>query len=1148
MKKISCLVVLLVSFLAIAIGLTSCGTSSSCKIGMAKEDVLALFDQADEKPSYDVDGKKYYWYDNTFYEVFTKYEIDLKAEENQLEAIQKYVSENEELENDLLKLHFRYRYIAFDEEDKLTEFYYDFDHRFDLSDDYACFDYKTIKNFALSKRKLEYYIEERDRMEKPYKNKTCYFIRIVDYENLSYTINFTDGTIFKGKLSDAITNDTNIITNKNSKKMQLLVYLGLDNYNNTTFNPAQFKETEILKNINYECCFKYAQEFSGVIETASYGGYIDSKNRVVEWRTKVEYLPDYVNRDEYVGEMTEKTVDGVRYRGYILNPYYEVIGVTKKDAKEIRFQEGVQVIKSGALTELTNVYELELPEGTKTIENGAIVNNPNLVGITIPISVEEIAEYNFVGCPKLLEIVSGAGIYNAEMAFKVLLKGCGYYQTMDDYKENGHTYIITTPGKDGNTYIFSKYEALENEMFDKHEDGWVLVSVLGNTARLTLPESIDAKYKNERIPITQYSIFDSAFANNDKLKEITIPDTVKNIYDNAFFGCTNLTKVTANSVKYVGNNAFSGCSSLANISFESVKELGYSSFARCTSLTAIDLPNLETSYGEAFRDCTSLEEAKLPKFSPDYINSSMFNNDTSLTSVELDAAFRIAPYMFEGCTQLTTVNAPNVENVYHNAFQECRNLEVANFSNLYQVEDRAFYNCKKLNGIVLNDMIGGRDVVGVGVDAFYGCDSLDYFEDDNCKYISSPNNKYVYLFDVIDKTNDTCIISEDVRVVNTSIFNNYPSLKHLTVPSNIEFHNLMHILELSPNLEFEKIDDYYYLGTQTNPYFMIIEADKNKENLVINEQTRFIYSEAFKDSIITDIRIPEGVDYIGESVFENTKVKELTLTDGIFGKCQYIFRNCKDLKKVTVTDISQGMFEGCTALEEVYTTTDYIWQEAFRGCTNLKKIESQSSIWYVGEEAFKDCISLETINLRRASEIWYKAFYNCTSLKTAQLTSLQHIGDYAFYNTGLTSVSLDNAQSIGMYAFANSESLATVKLGDNLEMLGSYAFSGCIKLQALDIPDAVTTLGENLFERCSTLGQVMIPEMFLEYLRTIFRNCPDMTNLYYKGTYESLEKLGFERGMLELNQHIYLYSEHEPTNNDFEYWHYNASGEIVIWK
>lgn len=1140
MKKISCLVVLVLSLVAIAIGLTSCGTSSLCKIGMDKSECLALFEQ--DMPSYNINGEKYYWYDDTFYEVFTKYDIDLKSEEDQLSKIQEATMSNVDLRTELSNLSFRYRFCKF-ENDKLTEFYYDFDHRFDLTDDYACFKAKEIEDFALSKRKLEYYIEERDRMEGKHKNKTCYYIRICDYENLSYTINFTDGTLFKGRLQDAITNDTNITVNNSNKLFQILFYLGLSNYSYTTFNPAEFKETEILKNIDYECCFRYAKEFSGIIDTASYGGYIDSKNRVVEWRTKLDYLPDYVNKDELVGEMTTKTVQGVKYNGYILNPYYEVVEVTKKDAKEIKLQDGVQIIKTGALCNLTNIYELVIPEGTKTIEDGAINNNPNLVGVQIPASVEEISENNFIGCPKLLEIVSGAGVYNMEMAMKVLVGGCGYYQTKDDYEENGHTYIIYTKGKDGNTFVFSYLENTGHDAYDTYETGWYLVSVLGNTAKVTLPDSIDAKYKKENIQITKYNIFKNAFQGNDKLKEITIPDSVEHIYEYAFQNCKNLTKVTANSVTEVGYNAFSGCENLAEIHFDELKTIRYSAFEDCKSLKNVTLNNVTSIENSAFSRCTGIEDVSLPKYIPDHMYGGIFSNCTSLKTATLDEATMIPNDMFYNCTSLTDVNAPKVYEVSFNAFNGCVLLENITFSPLTGISGCAFQNCKKLKKIIISDYL-----YNIGNNAFSGCESLETFDDDNCKYLESETNKYFYLFDIIDKTSDTCVISDDVRCVNIDIFNDYPALKHLTVPTEITFDNLMNILDLCQNLEFEKIDDVYYISSQTNQYLMITNVDKTKSQIQINDNSKYIYSRAFKDSNITSITIPSSIKSLGESAFENTNITELDLSSNHFEMMQgSLFKNNKLLTSAKVNYATYAMFEGCSALKTLILNNDYINGSLCKGCISLTSVTSNTSFSYVGEEAFYNCTSLTTINLRNVNEIWSRAFYNCTSLTSVDLSSLVELQDSAFYNTGLTEANLINVENISAYAFANNANLTKVTLGENLEFLGSYAFSGCSKLGDLVIPDAVQTLGENLFERCSTLASVMIPSQLITYIMSVFQGCPNMTELYYKGTYEDLRRLNIRKSDLELNQQLYLYSETEPTDRDFRYWHYNASNEKVLW-
>ena len=143
MKKVFCLFSFAIAILATIIGLTSCGTSSLAKIGMDKNDCLELFKE--DQPAYNIDEKKYYWYDDDFYALFTKYDIDLKNETDQLSAITSALESNSELRQELSNLSFRYRFVAFDDEDKLAEFYYDFDHKFDLSDDYSCFKQKEIE-------------------------------------------------------------------------------------------------------------------------------------------------------------------------------------------------------------------------------------------------------------------------------------------------------------------------------------------------------------------------------------------------------------------------------------------------------------------------------------------------------------------------------------------------------------------------------------------------------------------------------------------------------------------------------------------------------------------------------------------------------------------------------------------------------------------------------------------------------------------------------------------------------------------------------------------------------------------------------------------------------------------------------------------
>lgn len=1133
MKKISCLFAFVFSMLLMLLYLTSCGTSSLAKIGMSKAECLALFEEKEEYPTYhSADEKRYYWYDDTFYDVFTKYNINLKEAEDQLALIQTSIAKNAELMDEVENLHFRFRFVTFDDEDKLSEFYYDFDHRFDLDDDYSCFELKEIEDLAFSKRKLEYYIEEAGQF-KNNKNKICFNIKLVNFENINYTINFTDGTIYKGKLSDAITDDASVTVNVKSHNFKMYVETG--DFSFINLKPAEFKNTEILKNINFEYYGPYTKAFMNLVDTASIVGYITRNKELQFWDTKVEYIPDYVDKDAYVGELTEKTVGGVKYKGYILNPYYEVVGVTNSDMKKIELKEGVQVIRNGALCGLNNIYELVIPEGVKTIEEGAINSCNNLLGVAIPASVEEIGHYNFTGCPKLIEIFNGSNVYTEEMAMSVIAGPAHYYDTyqknsdktlIEQFDETKHFRIYN---KNNVNYVFAYLTNNDNDKFNTFESHWYFMGVIGGASKVNLP---DAEIKIDKdTTISDYYVFWQAFKDDDKLTEVVLGDNVRVICSGAFYNCTNLKTVIAPGVKTICEDAFYNCESLESFTFDSVDMIKDNAFCNCNKLTEINLP----VYTGIRNPDTYDQKDKY---------SGCFNYCTGITTVSMPEAIELEFSMFSGCKALTTFSAPKLTRICANAFFECENLVDFDTDYLEFIDGSAFFNCKKLTTIKLSD-----NAYNISSHAFDGCESLETYNEDNYKYLSTENNKYFYLFDLIDNTSEECTILDDVRFINTNLFDKFINLKHLTVQSNIEFYNLSEMLYRLTSLEYYEEDGIYYIGSVTNPYLAIVNVNKNEPNLVIKEDTKYIMSSAFEGSSITSLTIPENINHVGDRAFANTKITELDLNNIYFGLDFGVFSDNKELIRATVTNLSSGMFEGCTKLEEVTIYNSYLPGEIFKDCSNLKTLimPNNMTLMNVDFSAFENCTSLESINLKNVTEIMPRAFYNCTSLSNVtSLKAVTEIGDQAFYNTKLTNVDLANIETISYGAFTNCTELTNVKLGVNLTNIGAFAFSGCTKLKDLNLPDALETLGEELFSKCSTLSAVMIPDSVFKYIMNVFRNCPMNTNIYYKGTYDDLKRLGFRKGMLELNQKLYIYSEEEPIDTDFEYWHY-VNDEIVLW-
>ena len=90
--------------------------------------------------------------------------------------------------------------------------------------------------------------------------------------------------------------------------------------------------------------------------------------------------------------------------------------------------------------------------------------------------------------------------------------------------------------------------------------------------------------------------------------------------------------------------------------------------------------------------------------------------------------------------------------------------------------------------------------------------------------------------------------------------------------------------------------------------------------------------------------------------------------------------------------------------------------------------------------------------------------------KTYTVTS---IGDYAFYLSPLTSITIPNSvTSIGLEAFAGCASLTSIDLPKSITEINTYVFNSCTSLTSICIPENVTVIGSDLFLNCSSLTSI----------------------------------------------------------------------------
>ena len=172
-----------------------------------------------------------------------------------------------------------------------------------------------------------------------------------------------------------------------------------------------------------------------------------------------------------------------------------------------------------------------------------------------------------------------------------------------------------------------------------------------------------------------------------------------------------------------------------------------------------------------------------------------------------------------------------------------------------------------------------------------------------------------------------------------------------------------------------------------------------------------------------------------------------------------------------------------------------IGDDAFRGCSALKKVTIPQSVTSIGDSAFAGCHNLDSVTINdAATSIGNRAFTECPLTTTLSLgKKITTIGDEAFYDCrGLTSVTIPpSVTSIGKKAFLQCIHLKTLSFGENIKTIGYHAFNSCtsINLTNVTIPENVTTIRPGTFDYCTHLEYIMLPAGLTSFQDSL-KGCP----------------------------------------------------------
>ena len=144
--------------------------------------------------------------------------------------------------------------------------------------------------------------------------------------------------------------------------------------------------------------------------------------------------------------------------------------------------------------------------------------------------------------------------------------------------------------------------------------------------------------------------------------------------------------------------------------------------------------------------------------------------------------------------------------------------------------------------------------------------------------------------------------------------------------------------------------------------------------------------------------------------------------------------------------ISAGMFAGCTALMDIRTS----------GYDSLYSVRSGVLFSADGETLLLYPSGLQNQNYTVPAKV-------------------NKIEAGAFQGCALKSIHTGAAALIGMYAFANCDSLQSITLGEGLAELGYGAFEGCAALENVQLPHTLSAIDSKVFAGCASLARLTLP-------------------------------------------------------------------------
>lgn len=723
-----------------------------------------------------------------------------------------------------------------------------------------------------------------------------------------------------------------------------------DETKNTVCTKA-FKNVTSLQSVELAYCFTYGN--ISTIDASAFEGCVNLTDiNLSDKLTTINGLAFYnTGLTEITVPASLTKITTASAAGKNVGPFAG--GVLRK----VTFADGVTKSLQGMFMGTTSLEEVVLPKSLKTIDQNAFKDCSSLKKLSVGKSggenvldtVETINAGAFNGCSSLetltLKNVAKIDSSDTNRTFggctslkKVSVTGV---TTTDN---TGKTTLSTTIG----TSAFKDNKALKEINLDTiktvsqeafrgcgvADDGTDPATLtLNNVNAIGSLAFYGCGFKAVQIPRQLTSVATGKidgveygpFAGG-KLETVSFGTLINTIPDNLCMNTISLQKIELQSVKAslrtIGKNAFKGCTSVEEVTIpKGILTVSNSAFEGCSGLTDVTIA-AKTINAKAFAECKNLKAVKMEE-GVTTIQGMAFAN-TQISAVTIPSTLTTAGTTKEGTiekgpfagTMIATVHGqtedsteaqegatilPETKKIPDNLFLDCTSIiDVQIPETVTEIGQKAFKDASSVENVTfaVNTETGKvKGVEKIGISAFDGCSSL--------QELVLPETVTEVLQGAF--ANEGALVKADMSRAASLKKWDKESFKGDTALAEV-------VLPTAGGIT--AIPDGAFAGC----------TSLTGENLKIPKNIVTITANAFKESGLKKLYIPNQVTTIGASAFEACKnLEDVHISNNISIISQSTFKNCEKLEKieipVKVEKIGTNAFYG-SGLKDVYIFGD----------------------------------------------------------------------------------------------------------------------------------------------------------------------------------------------------------------------------------